>query len=70
MKVYTCNNFRGHHPVGTAAVVVAPNRVRAEVLLELELERIGLPQPRHFQLDLIELPSDYEGVSILNNGDY
>lgn len=33
MKVWTCDDFTGHYPVGTAAVVVAQSEADARLLL-------------------------------------
>jgi len=70
MRIFTCTNFKGHYPVGAAAVIVANTEAEAETLLELELERIGLPQERHWQPELIELSPNFPGATILVNGDY
>jgi len=69
MRVYTCNDFRGVYPVGTAAVVIAPNRNRALQLFLQELKRIGLEQsPEDFSL--LPLSNSQESVTILRDGDY
>lgn len=70
MRVYTCTDFTGHYPVGTAAVVIAPNRKRAVELLEKELKNIGLEQKVN-PLSLIVL-SIRAGKTciVLRNGDY
>ena len=41
--VYACNQFTGHYPVGTAAVVVAESQEHAAQLLNEQLKRQGLP---------------------------
>lgn len=70
MRVYTCNDFKGHYPVGRAAVVVAPNRKRAAFLLEQALEKEGLKQTID-PMKLIILPTNRtETCIILANGDY
>lgn len=38
-------SFKGHHPIGTAAIVVANNQKEASILLEKKLESVGLMQP-------------------------
>lgn len=42
MKIYTCDDFRGHYPVGAAAIVVAEDIVQARVLLAQKLAEHGL----------------------------
>ena len=69
MKVYTCTNFEGHYPVGSAAVIVAPNRVVAKLLLSTELKRNKLPGCVKVD-DIIELDITEASVNILNDGDY
>ena len=44
MRVFTCDDFKGHYPVGTAAVVVASDIAEARKLLDAELASRGLPQ--------------------------
>lgn len=44
LNVYTCNNFRGHYPVGSAAVVVAADHEHGANLLEQLLTAQGLSQ--------------------------
>lgn len=69
MNVYTNNSFTGHWPVGTAAVVVAPNNVVAAELLEEELKNRGLPQK--IDPKKMERMSTYRPlVVILNDGNY
>lgn len=69
MKVFTCHNFKGHHPVGTAAVVVAGNAEDAATILTGHLYAIGLPQiidPK--QMDEVAMTGLY--VRVLCDGDY
>ena len=69
MNVYYNNSFTGHWPVGTAAVVVAPNNWMAAEILEEELKNQGLSQ----KIDpkaMVRLPTYRPSVTILNNGDY
>lgn len=44
MNVYTANDWRGHYPVGAAAVIVAETHEQAKVLLEARLAAEGLAQ--------------------------
>lgn len=64
--IYTNTTFTGHYPVGTAAIVQAPNRKAAAKLLEKELKGSGLEQEI-----LPESMTLFKGgCVILNNGDY
>lgn len=53
MQVYTCTKFKGHYPVGAAAVIVAPTRAHAVDMINRKLEEIGLPQ--YVLMDDVEL---------------
>ena len=45
---YTCTNFKGFVlQSGTSAVVCAESKERAAIALEVELEKLGLPQKIH-----------------------
>lgn len=44
MKVFTCDNFRGHWPVGTAALIVAESEIDAINQLIEECDNAGIPQ--------------------------
>ena len=69
MNVYTCNTFRGHYPVGAAAVVVAKSAPDAARKLELALAIDGIPQ----SIDpskMTRLVTHTSAVRILCNGDY
>lgn len=44
MNVYTTTKFKGHYPIGSAAVITATSKEHAVELLEAELTRIGLAQ--------------------------
>lgn len=68
MAVFTCTCFKGHWPVGTAAVVIAEDREKAATLLNVELEKQGL-SPEVLPDWLDELGTDACAV-ILCNGDY
>lgn len=69
MKVFTCTTFRGHWPVGTAAVVVAVDAAQAESALRKMLEKHGLPQDGE-ELVMVEVDTRTEAVIILRDGDY
>ena len=42
LSVYVCNQFTGHYPVGTAAMVVAESQEHAAKLLNEQLKHQGL----------------------------
>ena len=69
MKVWTCVGFKGHYPVGTALVVVAPTMEIAERLVTQELEKQGLPQEEG-DVQLQELNTSVAQVRVLANGNY
>lgn len=68
MKIFVSNDFTGHWPVGTAAVVVARTRKKALSLIKKECKKEGLV----FDGTLNELLIDkaQEQAIILNNGEY
>jgi len=69
MKVYTCTTFKGHFPVGTAAVVVAKGRRIARTRLSKVLkvqELSGLSGKDRLE----ELKLDSPGVYILADGNF
>ena len=67
-KIWTHNDFQGHWPVGTAAVVIAETQGAAAQILDAELKKIGLPpcEAKGF----VELPFSLGEVRILCDGDY
>lgn len=69
MMTWTCNDFKGVWPVGTALVVTAENVDLAIILVENELKNRGLEQ--HISREqLIPLPTHHRHVRILADGDY
>ena len=66
MKVYCSNDFTGFWPVGTAAIVVAPDFETAALLIEKELGT------RHLKWGgtLKEVQTENAQVIILNDGVY
>ena len=70
MMVYTCTDFKGHYPVGTCAVVVAPSRKTAAKLLREELAKIGLEQEPGWEPELVTVPTRAANVMILRDGNY
>lgn len=69
MKVFFNNRFRGHYPVGTAAVVVAETREMACCLLAEKLIEHGLKDGVVLG-DMIEVPTTGNQVFVLNDGNY
>lgn len=72
LKVYTCNNFRGHWPVGTAAVIVAEHFVQARSRLYNQLKMLGF-EPTHKESEewrFVEIDVETVAAHILNDGNY
>ena len=68
MHVYTCTDFTGHWPVGTAAVIVAPDLDTAYALMARELKARFMKQDDVYTLQEVNL--DVPGVDILRDGEY
>lgn len=69
MTTWTCNNFKGHNPVGSALVVTADNIELAILLVERKLMQEGLEQTIKRE-QLVPLPTHHRHVRVLCNGDY
>lgn len=69
MKLYACTNFKGHWPVGVAAIVIAPDRGIAHTLLLKALGEDGLKNQPH-PLELREIPTSSPIAIILASGEY
>lgn len=70
MKIFTCTNFIGHWPVGSAALVIANDRVQAEFMLKQKLQTIGLG-PKNDDHNLLMVEVDFlPSVHILADGEY
>ena len=69
MMTWTCNNFKGHYPVGTALVVSADNVGLAIILVEAKLEEMGLAQTIKPE-QLIPFITNHRYVRVLNDGNY
>lgn len=69
MKVFTCNDFKGAWPVGTAAVIVADNIGEARAALMAELSRLNLPQGVD-PITIHQVHTSKPQVIILCDGDY
>ena len=69
MYTWTCISFKGHYPVGSAAVVTAEDIETAVLYLEKGLANLGLKQKIKPE-DLIPLPTQHRHVRILVDGEY
>ena len=69
LTAWTCTNFTGHNPVGTAAVVIAHTAQQASNDLNKELEYRGLPADTKPK-DMVRFALSKRTVKILNDGDY
>ena len=67
MKVFVCNTFEGHYPVGTAAVIVAENEAQARELLIADLKARNLFVS---DFDVWELHTGSPAAYVLQDGDY
>ena len=65
MRVWTCTDFPGVWPVGTAAVIVAETEEEAAKLLGEEIGRRGTVR---FTLEELDLTT--ARAVVLNDGDY
>ncbi len=68
MKIWTNNEFAGHWPVGTAAVVVAETPEDAAEYLNMFLAERGLGPCEAKQFK--EMPFEDGQVAILSDGNY
>jgi len=70
LKVFWTDDFKGHYPVGTAAVVVATSTEDAYTRLDTELSQHGLPQAGKGHYTLHEVDLTKGAAIVINNGDY
>lgn len=72
LTTFLVTGFKGHYPVGTAAVVYAHNREEAKRLLHGELlcQRLGDDNPDDWTLTPLTPPPGKPGAHVLLNGDY
>lgn len=66
MRVFVSTDFRGHYPVGTAAVIIANDKGEASDLLSKAMHEVGLDSD--FTLDELDLSKPT--AIILRDGDY
>lgn len=69
MMTWTINDFKGHYPVGTAAIVTADSLEIAIKLLEDALSARGLTQEIKPE-QLVPIVTTTRKVRILCDGDY
>lgn len=69
MTTWTCNNFKGHYPVGVALVVTADNIEQAIWQVEKALAERGLEQTIKPE-QLVPLPTSHRHVRILCDGNH
>jgi hypothetical protein len=71
MRLFTCTDFTGHWPVGTAAIVLAADEDAARELLRALLAESGLGrQNENEPLKLTEIDINTANAIILNDGNY
>ncbi len=72
MQVFTCNNFSGHYPVGTSAVIVAADAAQAKAMLLEKLAATGLPQgpADAANIEIVRVATRTASVTILQDGNY
>jgi hypothetical protein len=69
LATFTNKTFKGHYPVGAAAVVDAPDAAEAACRLSVALAEHGLPQKIKAD-DMIPFGKEGESVCILCDGNY
>ena len=67
MKVFTCKDFTGHYPVGTAAVIIAESKHKAMHLLIAQMLERGLLD---LKFTLEEVDMSKAAAIILCDGNY
>lgn len=71
LKVFWTDDFKGHYPVGTAAIVLAESFEDARILLNEELRKAGLLEKNKDGYEIYTLPhKDRPFALIINDGDY
>ena len=70
LKVFTTTDFMGHTPVGSAAVIVAENIVKADEVLLESLGEYLRRQNAGLEIELVELDTSKVGAIILFDGNY
>lgn len=68
MKIFSCDDFTGHYPVGTSAIIIAEDEAQAKSLLDEKLLEQNLKLDGTESFKEINLHS--AKAIILNNGDY
>jgi hypothetical protein len=67
MRVFTCSDYAGHYPVGTASVIVAPDEPSARDLLCRALTERGF---NDHSVSLTELDTSSPKAIVLRDGEY
>lgn len=70
MRLWTCNDFKGHWPVGSAAVVLAENEDRARELLDAAIKGRSLPDGLQSDEPIVEVDMGVEQAIVLCDGNY
>jgi len=71
LQVFTCNDFAGHWPVGTAAVIVATSAAEADTILRDELHKHGLlDENPPGSYTIVGMAFMKGSVRILSDGEY
>lgn len=69
LRVWTCTTFEGHNPVGTAALIVAPDNAEARRRLNDALREAHLPSLLDTD-ELVEVDLEKAHAIVLRDGDY
>lgn len=70
LRIFTCTNFKGHWPVGSAAVIIAENESDARSELWNTLKSRGLGNDDPSKWELIEIEPTSTQIRILCDGQY
>lgn len=71
MKVFYSTSFKGHNPVGTAAIIIAPSKDWALATLRTKLDLLEIKQDRELTLDdIVEVDTHNGSVNVLQDGNY
>lgn len=69
MKIFWTDDFSGHYPVGTAAIVIEKNELAARIRLDNEIKSIGLDGLRPNAV-LHKIPQTNPVAIIIRDGNY
>jgi hypothetical protein len=68
LDVFVSDDFHGHWPVGTSAVIVARDEAQARKLLQAELITHGLG--KHDDFHVRKIQTERPQAFVLQDGDY